>query len=140
MPANSVRLKFHSLNVNGLRSPTKRRAIFKYLRKSESDIIFLQETHSTSSDQKIWSSEWGGRIIYSHGLSNSKGVCNTEDSDGRFLVVQLQHQSEILALVYVYAPTQSKLRNQLAFMDTLDSVLADLDAHNLFIGVISMPT
>lgn len=67
-------LKLLSFNVNGLRSSSKRRAIFKSLRITDADIIYLQETHSTPQDQKIWASEWGGRVLFSHGLSNSRGV------------------------------------------------------------------
>lgn len=136
-----------SLNVNGLRSPTKRKAIFKTLHNSNADIIFLQETHSILSDQKIWSSEWGGTVIYAHGLSNSRGVAilfkrafnpqiisKVTDQEGRFLLIQIQRNSEIMALINIYAPTQSEPRLQLAFMDLLDSTTADLDAHNIFMG------
>lgn len=153
MPGTPINLKFLSLNVNGLRSPTKRRAVFQSLRASEADIFFLQETHSTASEQKVWSSEWGGRILYSHGLSNSRGVailfkrgCNpkfittTADPEGRFLVALLKHHSDTIALINIYAPTQSEPRKQLTFMDTLESTLSDLDAHHILMGGISMLT
>lgn len=103
--------------------------------------------HSTPSDQKIWSSEWGGTIVYAHGLSNSRGVAilfkrafnphivsQEKDQEGRLLLVQIQRQTEVLALINVYAPTQSEPRQQTAFMDILDAALANLDAHNIFMG------
>lgn len=68
------RLKLVSLNVNGLRIDPKRRAIFTELRALKADIYLLQETHSTHKDSRIWSSEWGGKILFLHGLSNSRGV------------------------------------------------------------------
>lgn len=130
-----IGFKLLSFNVNGLRSPSKRRAIFKTLRLVDADIIFLQETHSTIQDQKIWASEWGGRILFSHSLSNSRGVLilfkraynpkvlNTvTDHEGRFLVVQLQCQTETITLINVYAPTQSETKKQLAFMDTFRTI------------------
>lgn len=65
---------------------------------------------------------------------NPKILNQKTDPEGRFLVVQLQHQSETVALINVYAPTQSELKKQLVFMDTLDSLLSDLDVHNIFMG------
>ena len=38
-------IKVISLNVRGLRDPTKRNKIFSYVKKFKSDIIMLQETH-----------------------------------------------------------------------------------------------
>lgn len=147
MSDKRTNIRLITLNVNGLRSTTKRKAIFRSLRDAEADIIFLQETHSIASDQKIWSAEWGASVLYSHGLSNSRGVAilfkrafnpkiisKIIDQDGRFLVVRIQHQSETLALINVYAPTQAEYRHQITFMDTLESTLADLDAHNVIMG------
>ena len=44
----NVDFKLLSLNVRGIRSPSKRKAIFLWLEKQKQDIIFLQETYSTS--------------------------------------------------------------------------------------------
>lgn len=55
-------------------------------------------------------------------------------ADGRFLIIRLQLQSEIVALINVYAPTQSELKKQLVFIDTLDPLISDIDAHNIFMG------
>ena len=41
-----------SFNVNGLRQTLKRKTIFHYLKQKHYDTILLQETHSTSSDEK----------------------------------------------------------------------------------------
>ena len=35
----------------------------------------LQETSSKEDVEKIWSAEWGGQIIFSHGSEHSRGVC-----------------------------------------------------------------
>ena len=34
----------------------------------------MQETYSTTDIEHIWRNEWGGKIIYSHGTSHSRGV------------------------------------------------------------------
>ena len=43
--------KLVSLNVRGLRSLNKRKAILTWLIKQEADIVFLQETYSSSEDE-----------------------------------------------------------------------------------------
>ena len=34
----------------------------------------LQETHSTSSDEKNWRKQWRDKLFFIHGTSNSMGV------------------------------------------------------------------
>ena len=67
-------LKIVSLNVRGLQKKKKRTSIFNWCRKSKPDLILLQETHSTKDVEIKWQHEWGGNILYSHGLNNSRGV------------------------------------------------------------------
>ena len=67
--------KIMSLNVRGLSNFKKRRVIFTWSRKTKFDmIIFLQQTHSTKEMQKQWECEWVGKILFSHGSSNARGV------------------------------------------------------------------
>ena len=58
----------------GLQDHVKRRNFFHYLRVIDCDIIFLQETHSSVNDEKMWKSQWGEHIWFSSGSSYSKGV------------------------------------------------------------------
>lgn len=46
-------LKFSSVNVNGLNCPHKRKKIFNQLRKLNSDVICLQETHIKEKDTHL---------------------------------------------------------------------------------------
>lgn len=141
------KLTLLTLNVNGLRAPLKRRALFEELRKSRCDIFFLQETHSTAADQKIWLAEWGADGFFSHGRSNAKGVCilfrrgftldvrkEAKDNAGRLVVLQIRHDAEIITLANIYAPTQSEGREQDNFIDDIEEVLAGLEIHSLFMG------
>ena len=102
----SHKLNILSLNVRGLRNlrnVNKRRAIFSYLKNQKSTIFNLQETFSKQEDEKARSAEWGGKIIFSHGLEHSKRVSilvnpnstfqlSTEerDSHGRYIIAKLQ--------------------------------------------------
>ena len=47
--------------------------IFDEYRK-RADILFLQETHCSKLAEDEWRLDWGGRIIFSHGESNARGV------------------------------------------------------------------
>ena len=67
-------LKLCTFNCRGIQDHVKRRKIFHYLRVIDCDIIFLQETHSSVNDEKMWKSQWGEHIWFSSGSSNSKGV------------------------------------------------------------------
>ena len=111
-------LKFLTLNANGLRQPVKRRAIFNYAR-ARADIICLQETHSVQTDEQFWKFEWGAPIIFSHGDSNTKGVCIllrkgiefknqtiVSDEQGRFIICDIVIDEELLTVAAVYAPNK----------------------------------
>ena len=124
-------LKIISLNVKGLRNAGKRKAIFSYLKNQKASIFCLQETFSKKDDEKIWTSEWGGKIIFSHGTEHARGVCvminpnslfqveSVEiDQEGRFIVAKLD---EDYSIMNIYAPTD--YRQQPAFIRTLSQLL-----------------
>ena len=113
------KLHIASLNVKGLRtSKSKRQKIFKWLKTClKTDIVFLQETHSSEPDERIWSEEWGGDIYYAHGDTNARGVCIllkstldfqihqiTRSPLGRYIIIDLTVNDRRLTLVNVYGP------------------------------------
>lgn len=67
-------LKIVSLNVRGLRNNIKRKALFLFLRKTNPNIILLQEMHSCDSDNKFWKSQWGDQAYFCHATHHSAGV------------------------------------------------------------------
>ena len=140
-------LKFLSLNVRGLRNREKRRSIFSYLKDQKANVYLLQETFSNPKDEKIWSAEWGGQIIYSRGSDHSKGVCilikpnfpiHVEivevETTGRFIILRLKTQGEItLNVVNVYSPTDQC--EQIDFIDSFSKKITSLtDISNLIIA------
>ena len=107
-------IKIASLNVRGMQGGLKRRKVFTYLKDSNCDIFLLQETHSTKNTAKCWTSEWGSKAIYSHGVSNSRGVCIlfrkdqwkvteiVRDINGRYIVCKLTIGEDSYGIVNVY--------------------------------------
>ena len=94
-----------------------RRQTFWYLHEKKFDIVFLQETHSDKTIEKIWSSMWGKKIWFSHGNSQARGVAIlfsknisvmvhniVTDKNGRYLLLYVTYEKQKFLLVNVYAP------------------------------------
>ena len=114
-------VKILSLNVRGLRNHVKRRALFLYLKNQKADFYCLQETFSLKEDETPWASEWGGKILFSHGTEHSKGTYIMQrpnslfslkylliDPYGRFVIAEIKLGNEELFPASVYAPCDSQ--------------------------------
>lgn len=97
----------------------KRRKVFSILKHHKIDIAFLQETHSTDENVKLWQSEWGSVIYASNATTISRGtlilirrnmdckIVRIEiDTEGRVLILELEINSAKLLFVNIYAPNQ----------------------------------
>ena len=62
-----------SINVRGIRTFEKWKAVFSWLVNSDADIFFLQETYSTRDIENIWRKQWKGEVFFSHGSNHSRG-------------------------------------------------------------------
>ena len=83
------------------------------------DILFLQEVHSTVKTAELFKLEWGGPMFFSHGEQNSRGVAiaikkdlstkmevKFKDNQGRALMVQIELSGQSFLLVNIYAPNK----------------------------------
>ena len=138
-----------SLNVRGLRNKEKRSQIFEWLKRCNNGtncFVFLQETHSSKVDEDTWQKEWGSKIIFGHGSTNSRGVAImfpmhfnfdiiqiVTDIDGRKLCVELSENDESFALLNVYAPTQNNTEEHIKLVESLRNEL-ELFSEKLIIG------
>ena len=71
---DNVDFKLISLDVRGIRSATKRKALLLWLNKQKADIVFLQETYCTKEVEPVCNTQWKGKMFYSHGTNHSCGV------------------------------------------------------------------
>ena len=107
-----------SVNSRGLSESIKRRAVFDYHRQN-GDFLIIQETHSTPNDEKVWESEWGGKVIFSHGTSAARGIAVFTskklysqikniytDTEGRTVIFDIEDQGVVITIVAIYAPNQ----------------------------------
>ena len=89
----------------------------KFLKTKYYNIVCLQETHSTKKVEKVWKSQWGSQVLYSHGTSNSRGCMilikkglKTKihnlgaDKEGRYILVDRSVKDYRFCLCNVYAP------------------------------------
>lgn len=133
MSFNFAKVKVVTLNVNGLKDSDKRRNIFHFLKSVDSNVILLQETHSTISDEKMWSNEWGSHFLFSHGTNMARGVALifqrnfpvqienvNRDNDGRYMIVDLNINEIKMVFACVYAPNEDNPNFFVKFFDQVD--------------------
>ena len=134
-----------SCNARGLGDPIKRRMLFNYYKK-RGNIICFQETHSCEQYEKMWANETGNKIIYSHGQTNSKGVCIAfdkqlgyrvvqakSDNNGRIVACELENKDDPrkrVTICNIYAPNQDKPN---FFLEVIRMV-ADMSPNLIIIG------
>ena len=128
--------KLLSLNVRGIRSATKRKALFTWLNERRYDIIFLQETYSTVDVEDIWRTQWRGKLFFAHGSNHSCGVMILVRSDldfnprtiscddeGRSIIIEAEVQGSPFLFVNIYAA--NKVQDQCRFFDKLNKNIED---------------
>ena len=106
-------------NCRGLRNTHNREKVFEWIKGKKMDIILLQETHSSKSDEIMWGNEWGGNVLFSHGKTDAKGVMvlvnkssNIEicewsyDDEGRVIYALICMYGKEILIVNVYAPNE----------------------------------
>ena len=129
------------MNVRGIRSATKRKALFMWLKEQKSDFILLQETYSTAEVEDIWRTQWQGKLFFSHGTCHSCGVMVLvrgdldfnlisirTDDEGRYIVLEAEVQGANFLLVNVYVP--NKVQEQCRFIENLNSTIDDVIKDN----------
>ena len=110
-------LSFISNNVKGIQAVSKRIKIFEYLKiyVTSNSFIFLQETHSSVKDEKVWSDKFEGQFFFSQGKTNSCGVAIgflgtkafnilniKRDNFGRILVIEVKIDDSVFVLINIY--------------------------------------
>ena len=105
--------------MRGVQKPEKRRAIFDFYRVN-SDMLILQETHSSPECEDIWKAEWGGEVLFSHGTSAARGIAiflkkgmekqikNVyKDELGRLIIFEYHEDETVIVFAAVYAPNEN---------------------------------
>ena len=88
-------------------------------------IFMLQETHCTTENEQKWRKECGNDMYFSNGTSNARGVAiiitgNYEyrllqldrDTEGRFLIFEIERKGTVYTIGNIYAQTRNFERDQ----------------------------
>ena len=138
-------MKLSSLNVRGLREKNKRRAVFNFLRCTNSDLILLQETHlANAEEQKLWEMEWGSKMYSSFGTSNARGATilvhpkfegeiteHCTDNEGRLICLQARVSDKLFTVCNIYAPNMDDMS---FFTSMIDTVEKYVDRDGIILG------
>ena len=110
-------LNFLSNNVSRLNSSKKRIKMFEYFREkiSNNGILFLQEIHSSHDTVINWRGDFKGKLLFSHGTTNSCRVMigylgsnkskvnrTKNDNQGRIFIVDADVDEETFVLIKLY--------------------------------------
>ena len=136
-------VKIATFNVHGIRDSRKRLELYKFLRYKQYDLILLQETHSTSSDEHLWQSQWSGPMLFSHGTNNSKGVViltakksaiqvieYNSPNKGRILDTVLDIKGTKDQVINIYAPNT----DEPSFYEQIGDLLENSEQESKLIG------
>lgn len=136
-------VRFTSWNVKGLRGLVKRTRIFAHLKKLNTGIAFLQETHMVTADHNKLRKSWVGQVYHSNFNTRARGTAiifhkniqftlteSISDPQGRFIILTglLYYIPVILACVY--APNW----DDVSFVNKLISALPSMNSHHLILG------
>lgn len=141
-PGIGSKTRFVSWNVKGMNNPIKRSKVFSHLKRLDTDIVFLQETHLRNRDHFRLRRPWLD-IFHSNFDSKSRGVAilvnkrvnfsvskTITDKNGRFLIVAGALYCNPILLVNIYAPNYDDPN----FTDRLFGNLPFLNTHILILG------
>ena len=132
-----------SFNVKGLRDYKKRRKIFNYAKKytTRNGIVFFQETHPSREIENTWANQWGGKVIYSHGSNDNRGVLiafregldikienEIKDTNRRVIILKACIQGSDFLLINIYNANVEK--EQLHTLEMLDSLIDRVNVSN----------
>ncbi len=119
------KLRIMTLNVRGLRNPTKFNAVLNYaMEKHHVDILCVQETYFTEDSTSYIRSLWKGKHFHSFtNSSHSRGVSvffrtdldiklvnKHSCSEGRKLMINFEFKNELFTVVNIYAPNNLQHR------------------------------
>ena len=143
-------LSFISNNVEGLQAISKWIKIFEYLKNyvTSNGVIFLQETHSSVKDEKLWNDEFERQLFFSHCKTNSCGVAIgfvgakalnilniTRDNLGSILVIEVKIDDSVFVHINIYnANTESEQLHTLNDLVNILETIEDIQNESVVLG------
>lgn len=114
-----------SVHVRSIKNQLKRKRLFLYCQKG-ADFYFIQETHASEADVKLWRSQWGRNVWFSFGTNRSAGVAVLQgkfkgniinhfpDTNGRWIILLVEVDHFQFIIINIYA-SNNKQNNAIIF-------------------------
>ena len=112
-----------TLNVNGIKAPTKRHRLAEWIQKEDPHICCLQETHFSSRDTYKLKVRGWKKIIHANGNQKKAGVAILildkidfkmknilRDKAGHYIMIKGSIQEEDRTILNIYAPKTGSLQ------------------------------
>lgn len=136
-------VKISSANVRGLNGGNKRRDVLEFLKKSQSNIYFIQDIHCGKKQEYLFKNNWDGEMLIASGTSNSRGVAilfrnNFEykileqriDPNGNYLAAKIKMLDTEVTLVNIYGPNM----DDPVFFNNISKLLDELQTVTIIMG------
>ena len=103
--------------------------------------FFFQETHSSREIENVWANQWGGKVIYSQGSNDCRGVLiafregldikienEIKDTNGRVIILKAFIQGSDFLPINIYNANVEK--EQLHTLEILDSLIDKVNVNH----------
>ena len=131
-----------TLNLNGARSDFKQAALFKLMETKRIDVVFVQETHSTTDNESDWKRAFKGEVVLSYrsSLSGGVGILFAQSFlhfsftvDEVIPGVLLKVKAAFVFVLNVYTPTNAV--DRVAFLNSLSDCVKNCEDDGfMFLG------
>ena len=133
-----------TLNVNGLKAPTKRHRLAEWIQKQDPYICCLQETHFRRRDTyrlkvRVWK-----KIFHVNGNQNKAAVAIlisdkidfkiktiTRDKEGHYIMIKGSIQEEDIRIVNIYGPNIGAPQY---IRQMLTTIKGEIDSNTIIVG------
>ena len=142
-------LSLITLNVKGLKAPTKRQRLAEWIQKQDPYICCLQETHLKTRDTyrlkvKGWKKIFhvnrdqkkAGVAILTSDKIDVKTKAVKRDKDGHYIMTKGSIQEEDITIINIYAPNIGAL---LYVRQMLTSMKGEINNNTIIVGDLNTP-
>jgi exonuclease III len=139
MTGNNRYLSILTLNVNGLNAPIKRHRIANWIKKQDSTVCCLQETHLNEKNKQCLRVKGWKKVFQANGPYKQAGVSilisdkvdfrlNSirRDDEGHFILMKGTIHQEEISILNIFAPNTKK--------KPLMALRAQIDANTVIVG------
>ena len=138
-----------TLNVKGLKAPTKRHRLVEWIHKQDQYICCLQETHFRPRDTYRLKGRGWKKVFHANGNQKKAGVAIlmldkinfkiktiTRDKEGHYIMIKGSIQGEDITIVNIYTPNIGAPPH---IRQTLTAIKGEIDSNTIIVGDFNTP-